>query len=205
MTYDLAGFPERSEATLQQRVAGNTEALVIVDRLTVGSAEADRVRESLETAFQFGGGCVALVQQDEDDVTPGALTIDDRHWELKRFSKNLICDQCETVYPDPEPNLFSYNNALGACPECEGFGSVQRFDIDLIVPDASKSLRKGAIAPWNTPSYRHELDELLDLADDYGVPVDVPFGHLSKSEHRTDLGGSSRAQFWWFKRFFCLA
>ncbi len=181
-TYDLAGFPDQTDANLQQRVAGNTEAFVIVDRLTVGSAETDRVRESLETAFQFGGGCVVLVQQAQDDVASGGLTIDDRHWELKRFSKNLLCDQCGTVYPDPEPNLFSYNNALGACPECEGFGSVQRFDIDLIVPDASKSLREGAIAPWNSPSYRHELDELLDLADDYGVPVDVPFDQLSKSE-----------------------
>ncbi len=64
----------------------------------------------------------------------------------------------------PEPRLFSFNSPLGACPKCEGFGNVIGIDMDLVVPDPSKSLREGAIAPWNTPAYAHELEELLALA-----------------------------------------
>ena len=78
-------------------------------------------------------------------------------------------------YPEPEPRLFSFNSPLGACPECEGFGNVIDIDMDLVVPDPRKVDPEGAIAPWNTPAYAHELEELLALADDYDLPVDVPF------------------------------
>jgi excinuclease ABC subunit A len=78
--------------------------------------------------------------------------------------------------------LFNFNNPLGACPTCEGFGDLVDVDMDLVVPDKSLSLAAGAIAPWNTPSYEHEKLELLALAADYGIPVDVPFQKLT-SKH----------------------
>ncbi len=181
-TFDLGTLDSLVEV-VSSAVGSNAEAFVIVDRLAVGSTEANRVRESLETAFQFGaGGCAILFQTGSDSDGSGTFVIDGRQWQLKRFSKNLVCESCKLAYPDPEPKLFSYNNALGACPECEGFGRVQRFDIDLIVPDSSKSIREGAIAPWNSPSYRHELEELLELADDYDLPVDIPFRKLSQMQ-----------------------
>ncbi len=77
-----------------------------------------------------------------------------------------------------EPQLFSFNSPMGACATCEGFGNIIDLDMDLIVPDPSKSLKEGAIAPWNTPAYAHELHELLALADAVDLPVDVPFRQL---------------------------
>ena len=73
----------------------------------------------------------------------------------------MACEDCGIEYPAPEPRLYSFNSPLGACPECEGFGNVIGLDMELIVPDPDKSLREGAIAPWNTPAYAHELKELL--------------------------------------------
>ncbi|MEE2826655.1 MAG: excinuclease ABC subunit A, partial [Planctomycetota bacterium] len=178
-TWDLTASAE-SAADFLERAEG--EPLVIVDRLTAGSAEPGRIRESLETAFQWGGGAVLLVQLQAEEEAAGQRVIDGRLWTSRRFSKNLVCGQCDTVFPDPEPKRFSYNHALGACPECEGFGSVQRFDIERIVPDPSKSLREGAIAPWNSPSYRHEWDELMELAEDYALPVDIPFSRLNEKQ-----------------------
>ncbi len=91
------------------------------------------------------------------------VTIDGRTWRRLAFSSALACADCGIEYPPPEPRLFSFNSPLGACPECEGFGNVIGIDMDLVVPDPSKSLRDGAIAPWNTPAYAHELEELLAL------------------------------------------
>ena len=87
------------------------------------------------------------------------------------------CDDCGLDLPEPEPRLFSFNSPLGACPECEGFGNVIDVDMDLVVPDRDKSLREGAIAPWNTPAYAHELEELLALADDYDLPSTCRFAN----------------------------
>ena len=92
-----------------------------------------------------------------------------RRWRPHWFQHALACEDCGIDYPMPEPRLYSFNSPLGACPECEGFGNVIGMDMDLVVPDPAKSIRDGAIAPWNTPAYAHELEELLALAGDYGI------------------------------------
>ena len=108
----------------------------------------------------------------------GVQTIDGKTWRRIGFSTMLACEECGLEYPAPEPRLFSFNSPLGACPQCEGFGNVIDIDMELVVPDANKSIRDGAIAPWNSPAYAHELQELLALAADYKLPVDVPFRQL---------------------------
>jgi excinuclease ABC subunit A len=133
--------------------------------------------------------------------------IDGSEWTRIDFSTRLACEQCGIEYPAPEPRLYSFNSPLGACPQCEGFGNIVDVDMELIVPDPNKSLRDGAIAAWNTPAYAHELQELLALADDYQLPVDVPFRELS-DEHITliregvperDFGGL-KGFFAWLER-----
>ncbi|MEM7456444.1 MAG: excinuclease ABC subunit A, partial [Planctomycetota bacterium] len=155
------------------------DILVIVDRLKTSTA-LTRISESLETAFQFGGGrCLVLVES-EKDRAGNTTVIDSRTWKVTSLSRELVCGECGFNLPSPTPKLFSSTSALGACAECEGFGSVFEFDMDLIVPDPSLSIREGAIAPWNTPAYEHELEELLELADDYSIPVDRPFSSLNR-------------------------
>ena len=106
----------------------------------------------------------------------------------------MTCDDCGLEYPQPEPRLYSFNSPLGACPECEGFGNVIDIDMDLVVPDPSKTLREGAIAPWNTPAYAHELEELLALAPAIDLPLDVPFRELSEEQRNLDSRRRAGAQ-----------
>jgi excinuclease ABC subunit A len=91
---------------------------------------------------------------------------------------------------------------MGACPRCEGFGNVVDMDMELIVPDPGKSLRDGAIAPWNTPAYARELEELLQLAPDHGVPVDIPFRDLNEEQVRIIREGVPEQRFGGLKGFF---
>lgn len=158
------------------------DVLVVVDRLTGGESTAERIGDSFETAFANGAGrcCALLGANDSDDSD--TVEIDGRRWTQIGFSTSLTCANCNIDYPALDPRLYSFNSPLGACPECEGFGNVVDIDMDLVVPDRNKSLEEGAIAPWNTPAYSHELEELLALARDYDLPVDIPFCQLSSDQ-----------------------
>ena len=102
----------------------------------------------------------------------------------------------------PEPRLFSFNSPLGACPHCEGFGNIVGVDMRLVVPDPRKSIREGAIAPWNTPAYAHELEELLALAADYDLQVDVPYAELTAAQRKIVEQGVRKRNFGGLKGFF---
>lgn len=181
------------------------ELLVVTDRLTAGGVAPDRLRDSLETAFTHGQGtCCVLVQDSADSEVAQNLgwVVDGRPWQRWGFSHALRCEACQRDYLEPEPRLFDYNSPWGACPQCEGFGDVVDIDMDLVVPNAAKSIRDGAIAPWNTPAYAHELQELLALADDYGLPVDVPFEQLGDDHLRLIREGVPERDFGGLRGFF---
>ncbi len=182
------------------------ERFVVVDRLTAGGASDQRQRDSIETAFRRGdGACVALIEQREtsDSTAPGTLVkVDGSVWRRLGWSNRLRCEDCRIDYPPQEPRLFSFNSPLGACPTCEGFGNVVDTDFDLIVPDPNKTLREGAIAPWNSPAYAHELQELLALAKDYDLPVDVPFQQLTERHRALITHGVKERDFGGLDGFF---
>ena len=172
---------------------------IVVDRLTTGNTGPERLHDSLETAFQRGHGqCLLLLES----PGPADRIIDGRDWTQWTFNQSLRCDTCDLDYPSAEARLFSFNSPLGACPECEGFGSVVDIDMERVVPDPGKSLREGAIAPWNSPSYRHELDELLALADDYKLPVDIPYHELTASQRQLIQQGIPEREFGGLRGFF---
>ena len=163
-------------------------ALCVVDRLTVTSLDDDngraRAYDSVETAFRFGHGQLVVLVEDqaiEPTTAHPPRNIDGRPWNEFPFSTRFQCDRCDKSFHTPEPNLFSFNHSLGACSTCEGMGTVRRIDMQKIVPDTNKTIRDGAIAPWNTPAYRHELDELIALADAFDVPLDLPFNELDSA------------------------
>jgi excinuclease ABC subunit A len=180
---------------------GECQPLVVVDRLVTGQPSAQRWRDSLETAYQQGGGR-ALALLECDTATDGAITLDDRHWQRLAFSSRLECQKCRRSFADAEPRRLSFSSPLGACRACEGFGNVVDLDMALIVPDPEKSLREGAIAPWTTPAYKHELDELLALAADYGIPADAPFRELSPEHVRLIREGVPERKFGGLAGFF---
>jgi excinuclease ABC subunit A len=187
---------------------------VVVDRLVASRAAPERVLDSIETAFAKGDGlCHVLVRAES-----GVSRVESREQSrsandsgsrrstvrspLLRFSRRWRCESCDRDYPQPEPRLFNWNNPLGACPACRGFGDVIDIDMDRVVPDKSKSLRDGAIVPWNAPAYAHELDELLALADDYKIPVDIPFAELAPRHLKMIHDGVRERNFGGLRGFF---
>ena len=171
---------------------------VIVDRLTAGGS-SQRLVDSLETAFRHGnGGCFALVESDD----PLAEVVDQRRFRRLRFTTDLRCTTCGRQYQAPEPKLFSYTSPLGACPTCEGLGQVIDFDLELIVPEPRRSLRQGAITPWSAPEFEHYLQALFDLASEYNLPLDVPFGELSSEQVQLIREGAPQRGFAGLAGFF---
>ncbi|MDA8745032.1 excinuclease ABC subunit UvrA [Rubripirellula amarantea] len=183
---------------------GGIEIVVIVDRVT-SSDEVSRLTESLETAMNEGHGRAIVLTSFSSDIAGGdtaTVQVDGKTWVRRVISRDQRCDVCDIDYPDPVPRLFNFNNPLGACPTCEGFGDVVDVDMDLVVPDKNLTLAEGALAVWNTPSYAHELDELLALADDYDLPVDVPFKKLKKKHLKLIQQGVPERKFGGLDGFF---
>ena len=203
---------DNDRAPLAKRVKKNgIEAVVVVDRVT-DQEPLDRLTESLETAMDEGHGrAVVLSHFDDSGSLEGdhrwlsklpMIQVDDRSWRKRVLSRDKRCDQCDIDYPDPVPRLFNFNNPLGACPHCEGFGDVAEVDMDRVVPDRSKTLAEGAIVAWNTPAYQHEQHELLELAPDYGIPTDVPFSKLKKKHLKLIQHGVPQCNFGGLDGFF---
>jgi excinuclease ABC subunit A len=165
-------------------VGANGELLVVVDRLAAGKTDGARIRDSLETAFVKGRGHCHVLARGNGAGRPSdswrEYALDDQDWWRVGFSERFTCENCRREFPQQEPQLFSFNSPLGACSECEGFGDIMDIDMDLVVPNPNKALSEGAIAPWNTPAYTHELTELLALADDYDIPTNTPFRELDE-------------------------
>jgi excinuclease ABC subunit A len=109
--------------------------------------------------------------------------------QLLRFAQHYECPNDGIRYEDPDPRMFSFNNPVGACPKCQGFGRSMGIDMDLVVPDPNKTIRQGAIHPWNSPKWRVNLRDLLGIARDAGVPVDVPFKQLASRQLDVILNG----------------
>lgn len=180
--------------------APNATLAIVLDRLTAGQNEPGRLEESVESVLETGGGrCAAWI---ESEAAEGSVTIDGRAWRRLLFSRKLQCETCAREFLQPEPELFNFNSPLGACPQCEGFGSVIETDWDLVVPDKTKSLRGGAVAPWNTPAYAHELIELLTLAEAEQIRVDVPVAELAPEEWRKVVEGVPERDFGGLNGFF---
>ena len=185
-------------------------SFVMVDRLVVGEDIRSRLVDSLETCLREGNGrAAAFILTAEgvayepwlQNISPRSLEIT-RQGILYRFSEQYECDHCNLVYETPEPRLFSFNNPYGACPECQGFGNTMTWDLNLIVPDASKSLGEGAIDPWTKPAYLPFQEELFCFAQDAGISLDVPFAELSEEARRLIINGSEEDSFPGIKGFF---
>ncbi len=149
---------------------------VLVDRLTYRRGEKQgRIVDSLETAFASGNGRASFVLPDSGNVLP--------------FNREFACAYCHIAYEEPDPRLFSFNNPFGACPECQGFGRAVGIDMELVIPDRTRTLREGAIQVWATPKFKEYLRALLRIAPTAGVRPDVPFEDLSEQELAVVKGG----------------
>src|SRR5207249_3436354 len=167
--------------------ARNVNVLEVVqDRLRLSSAEKTRAIEGIEAALKIGQGKV--------NVDP--LAADGEALAPWRFSSDLHCADCDIHYSEPVPSLFSFNSPLGACETCRGFGRVIGIDYGLIVPDETKTLREGAIRPWQSPSFHECQDDIEKYAKKRGVPLDVPFRDLGAKARQWVLEGEPEWVSW---------
>jgi excinuclease ABC subunit A len=170
--YDLTGVERLPIEALQR-------ASVLVDRLTVHPTIRSRLVDSLEVCYREGGGQAEIVILDDPP-------------QRRRYSESLTCADCGRCYPSPDPQLFSFNSAYGACPTCQGFGNTITLDLNLVIPNRRLSLREGAIEPWTKPQFAWAQDELMEFCERIGIPVDVPFDELSPLHQRWIIEGKGR-------------
>lgn len=150
---------------------------VVVDRLIIKPGIEERLADSVETALKEGNGIVVADVSGSNELL---------------FSEHAACIKCGISFEPLEPNMFSFNSPRGACPACQGLGSTMEFDPDLIIPDKSKSIRKGAIEPWSF-EYGYYSQMLQSVAKHYGFSLDAPFSELAP-EHVEILLHGSREQ-----------
>ena len=149
---------------------------VMVDRLVASEDIRQRLVDSLEICFQEGHGAANIETAEPEPV------------RLK-FSDRFECKYDGTIYAQPEPRLFSFNNPYGACPTCQGFGNTIGLDLDLVIPNPGLSLKEGAIEPWTKPQHEWALDELKQFCKSEKIPMNVPFAQLSRAEQRAIVEG----------------
>jgi excinuclease ABC subunit A len=173
---------------------------IVQDRVRVGSAERVRVIEGLEAALRVGQGRVNAYPLAEGDAPrEGAETHHSSpitHHAPWKFSTALHCADCDIHYAEPTPSLFSFNSPLGACDACRGFGRVIGIDFGLIVPDESKTLRGGAVRPWQTPSFHECQDEIVTYGKKRGIPLDTPWRELTAKQKSWVLEGEPEWVSW---------
>jgi excinuclease ABC subunit A len=142
--------------------------LILIDRIVTNQEDEtlSRMADSVQTAFFEGKGDCYVEFEDE----------------RKHFSDRFELDGIK--FEEPTPNFFSFNNPYGACPKCEGFGRVLGIDEDLVIPDKSKSIYDGAIAPWRGEKMREWLDELIKHSSKFDFPIHRPVSQLTNAERK---------------------
>ena len=153
---------------------------ILIDRLTVAADARARIVDAIEIAYREASEVIFEVFR-EGEVA-----------DRLRFSQRFECKRDGIRYEEPEPPLFSFNNPYGACPRCQGFGNTIDFDLDLVIPDKSKTISEGAIEPWTKPKYRPLLTELKRFAKQVQIPLDVPWSELDPEHQRLIIDGEGR-------------
>jgi excinuclease ABC subunit A len=154
---------------------------LLADRIAVSPDARSRIVDAVESCYRESGEVIF-------ETAPRA----DQPAKQTRFANRFECKQCGIRYEEPEPRLFSFNNPYGACPRCQGFGNTIDFDLDLVIPDTSKTLNEGAIEPWTKPKYKPLFTELKRFAKQAEIPLDVPWSELGPEHQRVIVEGEGR-------------
>ncbi len=152
---------------------------VLVDRLVVKEGAGKRLADSLATALNLSEGIVKVDKGGAEELV---------------FSEKFACVDCGISYPEISPRMFSFNNPYGACPQCDGLGTTNYFDPDLIVPNQDLSIREGAVVPWQGRNSMYFHQTLQSLADHYRIDLYTPFKNLPAQVQKVLLYGSNGEQ-----------
>ncbi|HEQ9304624.1 TPA: excinuclease ABC subunit UvrA [Streptococcus pyogenes] len=171
--FDVTEVPELSKSKMH-----NIE--VVIDRLVNKDGIRSRLFDSVEAALRLGDGYLMIDTMDGNELL---------------FSEHYSCPVCGFTVPELEPRLFSFNAPFGSCLTCDGLGIKLEVDLDLVVPDPSKSLKEGALAPWNPISSNYYPTMLEQAMASFGVDMDTPFEALTEEERDLVLYGSGDREF----------
>ena len=171
--FDISEVPELSKSKLH-----NIE--IVVDRLINKDGIRSRLFDSVEAALRLADGYVVI------DTMNGKELL---------FSEHYSCPVCGFTVPELEPRLFSFNAPFGSCSTCDGLGIKLEVDLDLVIPDRSKTLREGALAPWNPISSNYYPAMLEQAMVSFGIDMDTPFDDLTEEEQNLILYGSGEREF----------
>ena len=171
--FDVTEVPELSKS--QQHTIE-----VVVDRIVIKDGIRSRLFDSVEAALRIADGYVVIDTMDDNELL---------------FSEHYACPVCGFTVPELEPRLFSFNAPFGSCPDCDGLGIKLEVDLDLVVPDASKTLREGALALWNPISSNYYPQMLEQAMIQFGIDMDKPFEDLSPEDRHLVFYGSEGKEF----------
>ncbi|MCX7872229.1 MAG: excinuclease ABC subunit UvrA [Verrucomicrobiae bacterium] len=162
----------------------HTHSIIVVqDRVRLTADSRTRFIDACEQAYHYGKGVLSIFWKLESDKS--------NLWTNPplRFSNKLHCAECDISYDEPSPSIFSYNNPIGACPTCHGFGRSIVIDWDAVIPDKMLSIRQGVIYPWQRGYSRECYYELMEMCEKRGIPVDVPFCKLPEDVQKWIIRG----------------
>ncbi|MCS4488199.1 excinuclease ABC subunit UvrA [Streptococcus sciuri] len=171
--YDISEVPELSKSKLHT-------IEIVVDRLVNKDGIRSRLFDSIESSLHLSDGYVIIDTMDGNELL---------------FSEHYSCPVCGFTVPELEPRLFSFNAPFGSCPTCDGLGNRLEVDLDMIVPDETKTLREGALAPWNPISSNYYPTMLEQAMATFGVDMDTSYKDLSDEEKGLILYGSGGREF----------
>ncbi len=137
---------------------------LVIDRMEVRRNDMERLRNSLTSAMNMGKGAIMVADLDSDEV--------------KHYSRDLMCPTTGIAYPQPEPNLFSFNSPYGVCSKCNGIGTITEIDRDKLLPDEKKSIRKGALVPLGTYKNTWIFRKIEALLSKYDFSLDTPVSEI---------------------------
>jgi excinuclease ABC subunit A len=200
----------RVQAEREQRSATGVRKVldVVADRFRLQKTEKVRVVEAIEASLKRGAGRVNVYVLPESSDSADGSSSEPAEPQIWRFSTGLHCPDSDLRYADPQPGLFSFNSAYGACDACRGFGRVIGVDLGLVIPDARKTLAGGAVKPMQTPAWKECQDDLMRYAARAGVRTGTPWAELSETERDWVINGSPdwdgdwQRQWYGVRRFF---
>lgn len=161
---------------------------VVLDRIRIEAARRGRIMDSLESALRHGQG--KLVVWPERDSA------------ARRYSEALHCAHCDLEYSDPTPALFSFNNPIGACGQCNGFGRIIDIDPRLVIPDPRLSLADGCVAAFQTQAYSVCQREMMEFVEQKGIPPDIPWQDLDEHVKHMVWEGDPDGEWYGIRAFF---
>ncbi|MGX7014632.1 excinuclease ABC subunit UvrA [Vagococcus silagei] len=171
--YDVSEVPELSKNKKH-------DIQIVIDRIVIKEGIRSRLFDSFEVALHLANGYAIA------DVIDG---------EEFLFSEHYACPYCGFTVGEIEPRLFSFNTPFGACPDCDGLSVKLELDIDLVIPDTTKTLREGALIPWNPISSNYYPQMLEQACTQFGIDMDTPFEELAEEAQNLVLNGSNEEVF----------